>query len=178
MNDIHNEFLRKFLAAQQSLFAYIRAYGYGLTDAEDLLQETAVALWKSYAAYNPALPFQSWALGVTRNLILKQYRHDRMRSRIQVDSAVCERLAECVAETLQEENVSRFSRERDRMKRCLQALPEKSQELLRLRYEAGLELPDLAERLGRSYAAANMLLTRIRRKLLDCVASVAEGARP
>ena len=38
-----DDFLRRYTSVQQSLFAYIRSTGFTLTDAEDILQDVAVA---------------------------------------------------------------------------------------------------------------------------------------
>ncbi len=51
----------------------------------------------------------------------------------------------------------------------MKALPEKARAILALRYQERLELKTVAARIGQSAAAANMLLSRIRAKLLDCV---------
>ena len=36
------------------------------TDARDILQETAVALWRQFDSYDPQRPFVNWAMGFAR----------------------------------------------------------------------------------------------------------------
>ena len=53
--------------------------------------------------------------------------------------------------------------------RRVAALPEASRRLVALRYEEGLGAKDIAARVGRTPAAIDMALSRIRRLLRDCI---------
>lgn len=177
MGDFHSDFLQRLMAVQQSLFAYIRSAGFSTTDSEDILQDAATALWESFASYDSSRPFVAWALGVTRNLIHKQRRYDRVRGNTAVDSRIIEKTSGYVAATLSSCEKG-LSEERERMEECLESLPDSSKSLLRMRYRHRLSLKAIARKIARSYAATNMLLTRIRAKLLDCVSGGLEGSQP
>ncbi len=62
---------------------------------------------------------------------------------------------------------------------CLDKLPEHSREIIRLYYFMGMKLHAAAEHLGRSIAATEKAIVRIRRLLHDCVEDVLqkEGSR-
>ena len=173
MAENHGEFLRRFTPVQPHLFAYIRAAGFGWNEAEDLLQEAAVALWESYGAYDPERPFLAWGIGVTRRVILSSRRAGSARPLV-VDTEVCVKIANHLAESLELDR-QRFDREREYLSECLEAMPAKWRDLIDMRYRQGLPLKQIAFRVGRSYAATNMWLSRVRGKLLDCMASHSEA---
>ena len=50
-----------FLASEKELFRYISALVPCVTDAQDLVQQTALALWRKFEAYDPRQPFTPWA---------------------------------------------------------------------------------------------------------------------
>lgn len=57
----HGKFLKDFLGVQNSVYAYIRSAGFGTAEAEDISQDVALALWKSYSSYDSSRPFVAWA---------------------------------------------------------------------------------------------------------------------
>ena len=166
--DTHQEFLRLFLSVQQSIFAFIRASGFGLTDAEDILQDVSVELWKSFEAYDRSKPFAAWAVAITRNLMWKQRRYEAVRRKNTVSSEAIAEIADFAAAALESKN-EHANEQRNYLERCLERLSPNLREVLRLRYEAGLELVGVARRIGKSYEATNMLLSRTRKQLMNCV---------
>ena len=53
---------------------------------------------------------------------------------------------------------------------CISKLPDRSQQLLTLRYDQGLKLGEMARRAGSSLDAVHKLLSRVRAALQDCLA--------
>ena len=68
-------FLTIFLVAQPSLRSYVQALVGPETDADDLVQEVSLTLWREYAQYDPTLSFIAWAIGIARNHVAR-YRRD------------------------------------------------------------------------------------------------------
>jgi RNA polymerase sigma-70 factor (ECF subfamily) len=174
MSDPSSRFLRHYGSAQQSLFAYIRSAGFTLTDTEDVLQDVSVALWGSFSSYDEERPFVAWAIGIARNLIQKHQRGRRVRRQTRVDTEVLQRLADQAAAALESYD-RELSDEKSRMEECLDALPDKARDLLEMRYGQRLSLDEIAERLGKSYGAASMVISRIRAKLVECVSLGPKG---
>ena len=50
-------FLSLFLRSEREVFRYVAALVPNVADAEDIVQQTAVALWEKFDAYDPAQPF-------------------------------------------------------------------------------------------------------------------------
>jgi RNA polymerase sigma-70 factor (ECF subfamily) len=66
----------------------------------------------------------------------------------------------------------------DRLRRCLDRLPDHMRRLVELFYDEGLTLEEIGRRLSRSAGAVQVALSRIRVRLLDCVGEIErrEGA--
>ena len=56
-------------------------------DAEDLVQETLIAIHTRRATYDPALPFTAWVYGIARYKLIDAWRRDRRRATVPLDDA-------------------------------------------------------------------------------------------
>jgi RNA polymerase sigma-70 factor (ECF subfamily) len=162
------DFVNRFIEAQNALYAYVRSYGFNITDTEDLLQDVAQELWRCYPSYDPSHPFMAWAIGVTRNRVRTQLRRNAVRRKMIVDSEICEKISDSVEQAVLKYG-SQFSSEREYLERCVDELQERSRRLIRYRYYENLTLQQIAGRVGKTYAAVNVALSRIRSWLMDCV---------
>ena len=160
---IENEaFARLFMQNQHALLRFIRIMAPQLADAEDILQETAVALWQKAADYNPDLPFLPWAMQFARN---KVYQHRRKNHNwLVLDNDVIETLMqehEHVAPELESRRVFLAS--------CLKKLPKQSARLLELRYFDRMQVPEIGVELKISVSTLYKIFYRIRAELMKCV---------
>jgi RNA polymerase sigma-70 factor (ECF subfamily) len=165
------EFLRHFLSSESSLRGYILTHVRDFEVAEDLLQQSALVLWQKFDQYDPGRPFLAWALGVARLEILNAARRRPARSLVESDLDGL-----IVGEYLRLE--SELPLRRQLLRLCLKHLPASMTEAVRLRYEEGSTLDQIAARLGKSLAAIKVTLHRARISLQDCVrmkASTPEG---
>jgi len=157
------EYLRRFLSAESALRGYILTHLRDFDLAEDVLQQTALVLWEKFDQYDPARPFLAWALGVARLEVFNARKRSRTsRSLLQgdLDDMV-------VGEYLRLE--SELSRRRQALRHCLQRLPESMTGVVKLRYEQGSSLDQIARTVGKSLAAVKVILHRARLSLSDCV---------
>ncbi len=139
-------------------------------EAEDVLQEALLSIWRRAATYNSLLssPF-SWAVMIARNKGI-----DRLRSRQRV-----ERIAErATAEFSQQANMDDQSAEEPFFKEQhaivrsgLARLPSEQREALELAFFSGLTHEEIAERLG---VPLGTIKARIRRGLIRMRAFVSE----
>ena len=78
---------RRLLAA---LTGHLRAYfsrRVGPSAAEDLVQETLIAVHSKRATYDPSLPFTAWVFGIARYKLIDAYRKERRRAFVPLDEA-------------------------------------------------------------------------------------------
>lgn len=135
--------------------------------AEELFQDLVVAVLEGTGRFRPDEgDFDSWVRGIARNLWRGHLR--RRRPTRPLDEAVEAAVAAAwddrsPAEALEQEE--RLSR----LRTCLEGLTEKGRDLLRRRYEAAEGSATIAAAVGRSVAAIDTALCRLRSALLACL---------
>lgn len=89
----HQQFMRLFLEAERELLRYVMALVPNVSDARDVVQETAVALWQAIGKYDPAKPFVPWACRFALNEARLYLRTESRRRRF-IDEDVAAMLDE------------------------------------------------------------------------------------
>lgn len=165
-------FLSLFLRSEREIFRYVAALVPNVTDAEDIVQQTAIALWEKFDAYDAAQPFTPWACRFALNKA-RQWIERRRRWQALLEGGLAEELAQR-REELRPELEVRLSH----LERCLDKLPEAQRTIVEGYYyhRTGIEI--LAENSGRTVEATYKALQRIRQTLQACVENAArpEGA--
>ncbi len=154
------EFLRLFAHNQNKLFRYIVALVTNLQDAEDILGETTLTLWREFGHFNSGTNFLAWARRIAHLRVLEYYRGRARR--------VPEDLLTALARDFE-------SREMEADPRlafladCRKKLRHSDQALLERRYEFNTPVQDLARQMGRPVNSVSKSLGRIRRALMECI---------
>ncbi len=162
-NAAQQRFLSLFLRSEREVFRYVAVLIPNLTDAEDIVQQTAMALWEKFDAYDPSQPFTPWACRFALNKA-RQWIDRRQRWQALLDHGLAEELARRRQE-LQPE----FELRLKHLEGCLGKLPEHQRSLVEGYYYERASIEALAERAGRSEAATYKMLQRIRHALQLCV---------
>lgn len=147
------------------LFGYILACVRNHADADDILQEVAVAVIQ--AATLPATDedFVRWAREIARRRVL-EFQRKAGRSRVLNPQLV----ARIIDETGGVEEIPAASGLRDAFSSCIEELPKDSRTLLADRYSATpSDIVVIAKKLGRTSAGLYQLLYRVRALLRECV---------
>lgn len=79
--DSQDRFLDLVEAHRRILYKVARAYGRSGADADDLAQEMAVQLWRSFPRYDPAFKFSTWMYRIALNVAISWLRRERTRTR-------------------------------------------------------------------------------------------------
>jgi len=159
----HDHFLRSFTANEAAIRAYVRRLVPTRADADDVMQDVSVVLWKKFAEFRPGGNFRAWAFGVARFEALA-WRRDKARDRLVLDDEVVARLAE---ETVEMEPF--LSRQREALEICIKKVQPGQRDLLMRAYQSDTRIHDLAKSSGRSVPGFYQWLHRVRRMLLDCI---------
>ena len=167
-NAAQQRFLSLFLRSEREIYRYVAALVPNVTDAEDIVQQTALALWEKFDAYDPALPFTPWACRFALNKA-RQWLGRRQRWQALLEHGLAEELAQRRQE-LQPE----FELRLKHLEGCLGKLPPDQRSLVEGYYFERADVETLAERGGRSAAATYKMLQRVRRSLQLCVESRAK----
>src|SRR6187399_1966628 len=87
------QFLSLFLRSEREIFRYVAVLVPNVSDAEDIVQQTAVALWEKFDAYDQNQPFTPWACRFALNKA-RQWIERRQRWQALLQGGLAEELAE------------------------------------------------------------------------------------
>ena len=161
-SEIERQVLELFEQWRNPLLRYALSFGIPIHDAEEVVQESFLALFRHLQLRRSEKNLRAWIFRVTHNLALKQrYANQRYIDRSSADEA--DSKASFAEETLDpapnpEEHLSAAQRRR-RLLAVVEALPETDQECLRLRAE-GLRYREIADVVGISLGSVSISLTR------------------
>jgi RNA polymerase sigma-70 factor len=146
------------------LRSYVRIFVPDLNDAEDVLQETAMAIAKDFHRYDAARPFLEWAVGVARNRVMQHFRKAGQRRRFIFSDATVALIEEGFFRV--EHNYDHYH---DALEFCLGRLPARSRKLIELRYLSGMAVPQVAESIGLTVQSVYTRLSQVRTALRECI---------
>jgi RNA polymerase sigma-70 factor, ECF subfamily len=149
----HEAELRRFLAS------FIPSWG----DVDELVQRTAIAIWRKFDQFDTDTNFMKWACVVARFEALA-FRRKVARDRL----VFREDVLDLMAGEAEEEFAGR-SAEHEALETCLLQMPEKQRKFVMLAYTPGVKITEMAEEAGSSAAAFYMRLKRLRHQLMKCV---------
>ena len=156
-------FLSLFLRSEREIFRYVSALVPNVSDADDIVQQTAIALWEKFDAYDPEKPFTPWACRFALNKV-KQWMDRRKKWQILLANGLAEELA-VRREKLQPKLENRLRR----LEGCLEKLPDDQRSIVEGYYYHRDDIENLAEKSGRTVAATYKMLQRIRKNLQLCI---------
>jgi RNA polymerase sigma-70 factor (ECF subfamily) len=150
-----------YRALLTALGGYLRAYFArrlgpgGAADAEDLVQETLMAVHTHRATYDPGRPFTAWLHAIARYKLIDHIRRRRLRRTIPVEDM----------ESLFGEDDSEAAAARVDVERLLGSLPEPSASLVRKVKLEGRSIAATAAETGLSPSAVKVGVHRSIRAL-------------
>ena len=164
------QFLSLFLRSEREVFRYVAALVPNIADAEDIVQQTALALWEKFDGYDASQPFTPWACRFALNKT-KQWLERRQRWLALLEGGLAEELAQRRDE-LRPEIETRLKH----LEGCLDKLPAEQRSMVEGYYYRRDAIEKLAEGSDRTVAAAYKTLQRIRQALQTCIENAAKGA--
>jgi RNA polymerase sigma-70 factor, ECF subfamily len=162
-------FLSLFLRSEREIFRYVAALVPNVADAEDIVQQTALALWEKFDAYDSTQPFTPWACRFALNKA-RQWIERRQRWQALLQGGLAEELAQR-REELRPELEVRLKH----LEGCVGKLPEDQRSLVEGYYYHRTGIEKVAESSGRTVEATYKALQRIRTALQLCIENAAKG---
>lgn len=157
------EFVQEFTKNQRRLYLFILSQVGRPSDAEEVLQNTNLVVWRKAALFAPGTSFFAWASRIATYEVLK-LRERRGRDKLRFSAEFVEVVARDAADAGEE-----WEERRKALSACLGKLRPRDRELIERRYAPGENGKSAAEDLGRPVNAVYQSLGRIRRTLLECV---------
>lgn len=161
--DRMEQFARLLGSCQRQVFLFALGMLHNTADAEEVLQETNMVLWRKFNQYQPGTDFAKWARQVAYYEVLK-FREKRRSPELVLSAEAFEHL---VAESHRQAEVA--DERRRALEKCLGKLREEDRRLLTIRYDQGRAATEIAHLLSRSAQGVRKSLHRIRLALLKCV---------
>lgn len=173
-NDRTTEFLELLTRHERQLGAYVYGLVSRTVDAEDILQQTKMLLWKHFSEFERGTNFLAWARKTAFHQILT-HRRKVKRDHLPLSDEALESLSTAVGELADSHGDERH----EMLRECVARLPLEHRQLITLRYFEEMEIDTIAERIGRTEAAVYRALSRVRMTLMECVNKrLAEEALP
>lgn len=159
---------RDLLEHRQALLGFILALTRDFNAAEEIFQETALAILDEAAAGRQAEPFLPWAREVARRRVAEYHRVAAQNRRA---VAMPAGLLDGIARAFDENEESRDeARARQRhLAACVAALTERVQRMIDLRYHHRFAVAAIAQDVGWTVDAVHVALSRARKTLAECI---------
>ena len=132
---------------EQRIFGYVLGLLRNTSDAQDILQQTAVTAWRKFDEFDPDTEFLRWSLTIARYETMNFIKY-RRRSRLYFDQQLMEQLGEDACEVSSDEVELRLQV----LGECVKKLPAADSKLIECRYSHGLSSLQIAELLERTRA--------------------------
>lgn len=163
----HDSFVLSLIGEQTRLFSYITMLIGDVNEANNILQETNIVIWRKADKFTDGTSFSMWARKIAYFCTLS-YIRDKKRDKHIFDEEIVHQLAARPITADEDER-------RVALRHCLSTLTERSLELLRQRYWPGQSISVMASQRGRTEGAIKMALMRLRQSLAQCIQQKMEG---
>ena len=156
-------FAHLYDAYVQPVYRYLLSKTGKPQEAEDLTAQTFLAALQGLPRYRHRGQFAAWLFSIARNKAADYYRHRK-------EEQTLEEIENRIVDTGWMQGVVKTERELD-LSAIIQQLPEKEQELLRLRFVAQMRFREMATLLGKKEDTVKKmvyrLLARLERQMED-----------
>ena len=158
----HERFTRLLLESEPVMLRSILVSVPHRADAREILQETAVALWRQFETYDRERPFLNWAMGFARIETRRFLSRESRRAQLSAKAL------EALEHEMQAPSEFDSALERH-LATCLSKLSNKARRLIQGYYHEGHSPDTLSEREDRSVDAIYKTIQRARRELQACI---------
>lgn len=167
------EFILLFTKSQFALHSFIVGVTRSMTEADDILQEVNLALWKKRLSFDGRLHFLRWAIGFAKNEIYN-YRKRSAKSRLLFSNDVLNSLAEewpCDL-TYHEQRITLLAE-------CVKKLSHEEKRYVADFYRNKTSVQELSELNHTPASTIYKILNRARLSLRKCVQfNIAQASHP
>ncbi len=142
------------------LTGHLRAYymrRVGAATAEDLVQETLIAIHSRRATYDPGQPLTAWVYGIARYKLIDEFRREKRRAAVPLEDA---------GELFATDESEALAARRD-VEKLLRTLPDAKQKLVRAVKIDGASIAEVAAQTGMSETAVKVGVHRAVKSLGD-----------
>ncbi len=159
-------FLRLLTEHERRLAVYVTGLVACPQDAQDVLQEGKIVMWRQFHQFELGTNFPAWA----RKILFYQILAFRRRSKRNHAELLSDQMLENLnveSETAIREQ--RWQKRERALQDCVTKLSREHREILELRYRDEASIEGISRRTERTEGAVYRLLSRLRKNLYECV---------
>ena len=165
-NTDHNElFIRLLAENERSLTRYVMSVMPSIADAEDILQESKLVMWREFSSFSEGTNFNAWA----RKIIFYRILYFRRTKAKEAQRYVFSDAFYEMLDKDYEQNIDSREKNFASLQKCINKLQQPHRQMVLMRYHQGESIEDLSSKIGRTVAACYKTLSRIRLNLKKCM---------
>ncbi|MBL9151693.1 MAG: sigma-70 family RNA polymerase sigma factor [Verrucomicrobiales bacterium] len=161
-DDRTESFLRLLNDNERAVSAYVHSLIREPSDAEDILQEARLVMWRHFDAFQPGTNFRAWARKIAFHQVLAHRRKARRFTELS------EECLELLATEL-DRGEARHQRQAEALRQCVKKLSRPHRQIFLMRYSREMSIEEIARAVNRTEGAVYRLLSRLRMGLQACV---------
>ncbi|MFM8932153.1 MAG: sigma-70 family RNA polymerase sigma factor [Gemmataceae bacterium] len=143
--------------------AYISAALVSFQDRDDVYQQVALTVARRFEEYDKGRPFLGWVLWLAKSRLTDFYRSQQKQPQLLSDEML-DRFADALVKQRDMVNPRQ-----EALDMCLKEMTERSRSLIRLKYNDGLKIDQIAKVIGITPASVRVALYRVREFLATCI---------
>ena len=159
------EFVKLLVDHQSLIRAYVISLLPGVSETEDVIQNTNEVLWTKRESFELGTNFKAWALTTARFQVMALQQKLRREKRAPLDEDVLM----MVSEEAEIGDAEAMNKKLQDLNECIGLLQVKDQELVLHRYWKKSGLDEYSKSCGRTVGSLKVALYRVRSSLRGCI---------
>lgn len=149
------------------LLTYLRAIVGSPAAVDDIYQETMLTAWRKLDSFDRTRSFGPWLRGIAKNHALAHFRCAK-RDMLMCNDAILEHLDQQLLH-IELSSGDSWQEKTKVLHQCIEQLPEKYQQVVRLRYLEERKTAEVQQHLDISKEALKKRLPRAKKQLFQCL---------
>ena len=159
-------FLRLLSEHERKLALYVTGLVACPTDAQDILQDGKILMWRNFEKFQLGTNFPAWGRKILFHRVLAYRRQVKKKPVALLSEATLELLHDEAESAIRER---RWEKRERALEGCMDKLKDDHREVVHLRYRDEASIEKIAGVVERTEGAVYRLLSRLRQSLYDCV---------
>src|SRR6201985_9975 len=144
-NEAFNLLLKKY---QQKLYWHIRRMVIDHDDADDIVQDTFIKIWKNLPGFRSDAPLYTWRYRIATNECITFLNKKKQKNNIPLDDVAYE-----LADTLADSTYFNGDKAQKKLQEALLTLPDKQRLVFNMKYYDDMKYEEMSQVLGTSVGA-------------------------
>ena len=170
--DKTESFLSLLMEHERALGIYVTGLVGSPQDAQDILQEGKIVMWRNFESFELGTNFLAWSRKILFYQVLSWRKRVKKNPKLLLDEEPMGLLDETI-ESAQRER--RWQAREEALCQCLEKLKEEHREILQMRYREEASIERIASKTGKTEGAVYRLISRLRKSLYECIETDVAG---